>query len=256
MNQQARQKYILEKIKLDGVVNSASIAQDLSVSLITVRRDLKILAAQGLIELTHGGAINNELNILEYPMAIKMDILLGEKKSIANYRMSLVKPNSSIYLDTGSTTLLVAKKLIHIEGCVFYTNSLLIMNSLSKINGINLHCVPGKYRELSKGFIGLETVSYLSEYSFDICFMGTDAISNTGVISLPTEDDAFTKKAILKNSRISILVVDSSKFNRHALHSVGNISDFSYVVTNLDSDSEIFQELNMIKGNIISVKSL
>lgn len=79
MNQQARQKYILEKIKLDGVVNSASIAQDLSVSLITVRRDLKILAAQGLIELTHGGAINNELNILEYPMAIKMDILLGEK---------------------------------------------------------------------------------------------------------------------------------------------------------------------------------
>ncbi|HDV9415859.1 TPA: DeoR/GlpR transcriptional regulator, partial [Raoultella ornithinolytica] len=136
MNQQARQKYILEKIKLDGVVNSASIAQDLSVSLITVRRDLKILAAQGLIELTHGGAINNELNILEYPMAIKMDILLGEKKSIANYCMSLVKPNSSIYLDTGSTTLLVAKKLIHIEGCVFYTNSLLIMNSLSKINGI------------------------------------------------------------------------------------------------------------------------
>lgn len=80
MNRQARQKYILEKIKIDGVINSTDIARDLSVSLLTIRRDLKILSSQGFIELTHGGAINTEINILEYPMSIKMDTYLEEKK--------------------------------------------------------------------------------------------------------------------------------------------------------------------------------
>src|SRR5699024_3145395 len=155
----------------------------------------------------HGGAEVNESNIVENPMSIKELTQINEKKSIGKYCDTLITPGSSVFIETGTTTLAAAKEIYHKKNCTFFTNSLLIMNTLSKYEQINLHTVPGQYRELSQGFIGIKTCEYVSRFNFDYCIVGAEGVGLNSGASLIDEDDALTKIAVMKQSKCKILVV-------------------------------------------------
>ncbi len=253
LNQTKRQEFISNLLKVHGEISSKELADKLLVSMMTINRDLKELAAKEDIQLVHGGAIYRGADILENPISIKEEVSVQEKKAIAKFCRTLVKPGSSVFIETGTTTLAVAKEIFTIENCQFYTNSLLVMNALAKYEAIQLHSVPGKYRDLSKGFLGLETTEFIQNFNFDITFMGAEGIRLDSGVSLPNEEDAFTKKAILKQSKKTILVADHKKFGLSYLHKVGTVSDFDIIVTDLPSNQEVFKEISTF-ANIKSVR--
>ncbi|MEG0474783.1 MAG: DeoR/GlpR family DNA-binding transcription regulator, partial [Carnobacterium sp.] len=253
LNQTKRQELILDLVKINGEVTTKELADELSVSMMTINRDLKELAKWEEIQLVHGGAIYREDASLENPISIKEEVNIYEKKMIAKFCRTLVKPGSSVFIETGTTTLAVARELFNIENCQFYTNSLLVMNSLAKFEDIQLHCVPGKYRDLSKGFLGLETSDFVKNFNFDIAFIGTEGITVNSGITLPNGEDAFTKKNIMKQSRKNVLVADHKKFGLSYLHKVGEITDFDMIVTDLESEQPVFKEINQLT-NIKSVR--
>ena len=252
MNQTKRQELISDLLKVNGEVSSKELADELSVSMMTINRDLKELAIQKEIQLVHGGAVYRGDDSFENPISIKEEVSVQEKKRIANFCRTLVKPGSSVFIETGTTTLAVAREIFNIEHCQFYTNSLLVMNALSKFEGIQLHCVPGKYRDLSKGFLGLETAEFVQQFNFDVAFIGAEGINLESGVSLPNEEDAFTKKAILKQSKKTILVADHKKIDLSYLYKVGNITDFDMIVTDLPSEDKLFQKLS----NVTTIKSV
>lgn len=247
MNQTKRQELINDLLKVNGEVSSKELADELSVSMMTINRDLKELTKwEDDIQLVHGGAIYRDENSFENPISIKEEVSVQEKKMIAKFCRTLVKPGSSVFIETGTTTLAVAREIFTIKNCQFYTNSLLVMNALSKYEDIQLHCVPGKYRDLSKGFLGLETAEFVQHFNFDVAFIGAEGINLESGVSLPNEEDAFTKKAILKQSKKTILVADHKKFDLSYLYKVGNITDFDMIVTDLPSDEETFKKLSTV----------
>lgn len=253
MNQTKRQELISDLLKVNGEISSKELADKLMVSMMTINRDLKELAANEDIQLVHGGAIYRGADTLENPISIKEEVSVQEKKAIAKFCRTLVKPGSSVFIETGTTTLAVAKEIFTIENCQFYTNSLLVMNALAKYEAIQLHSVPGKYRDLSKGFLGLATAEFVQNFNFDITFMGTEGIRLDSGVSLPNEEDAFTKRAILKQSKKTVLVADHKKFGLSYLHNVAKVSDFDMIVTDLPSEQETFKEISAI-ANIKSVR--
>lgn len=254
LNQTKRQELINDLLKVNGEVSSKELADELTVSMMTINRDLKELAKrEDNIHLVHGGAVYRGENTFENPISIKEEVSVQEKKMIAKFCRSLVKPESSVFIETGTTTLAVAREIFNIENCQFYTNSLLVMNALSKYEDIQLHCVPGKYRDLSKGFLGLETAEFVQNFNFDIAFIGTEGISVDSGITLPNGEDAFTKKAILKQSKTTILVADHKKFGLSYLHKIGNVTEFDRIVTDLPSNTSAFKELSAVT-NIKSVR--
>ncbi|MBM6614294.1 DeoR/GlpR transcriptional regulator [Desemzia sp. RIT804] len=253
MSQLKRQKLILDLLKVNGEVFSKTLAAELNVSMMTINRDLKELAKWEEVQLVHGGAVYRGENTLENPISIKEQVNVHEKKLIAQYCHTLIKPGNSVFIETGTTTLAVAREIFNIEDCQFYTNSLLVLNSLSKYEGIHLHSVPGKYRDLSKGFLGLETADFIKNYNFDVAFIGTEGISAQSGVTLPNREDAFTKKSILKQAKKTVLVADHKKFGLSYLHKVGEVSDFDRIVTDLNSNHPVFKEISQLT-NIISVK--
>lgn len=253
MNQMKRQELILDLVKINGEVATKELADELHVSMMTINRDLKELAKWEEIQLVHGGAIYREDASFENPISIKEEVSINEKKMIGKFCRTLVKPGSSVFIETGTTTLAVARELFNIENCQFYTNSLLVMNSLAKFEDIQLHCVPGKYRDLSKGFLGLETSDFVKNFNFDIAFIGTEGITVNSGITLPNGEDAFTKKNIMKQSRKNVLVADHKKFGLSYLHKVGEITDFDMIVTDLESEKPVFKEISQLT-NIKSVR--
>lgn len=252
LNQAKRQELILNLVKINGEVTTKELADELNVSMMTVNRDLKEISKWEEIQLVHGGAIYRKDATLENPISIKEEVSIHEKKMIAKFCRTLVKPGSSVFIETGTTTLAVARELFNIENCQFYTNSLLVMNSLAKYEDIQLHCLPGKYRDLSKGFLGLETTDFVKNFNFDIAFIGTEGITADSGVSLPNEEDAFTKKSIMKQAKKNVLVADHKKFGLSYLHKIGEVSEFDMIVTDLESKQPEFKEIS----NLTTIKSV
>ncbi|OON40087.1 transcriptional regulator [Izhakiella australiensis] len=255
MKQATRQIYILEQIKVHGEVSSKDLAEKLNVSTMTISRDLKELTKSGNIELTHGGAVLHGIDMSEHSMSIKEGVNIEGKKKIARYCKSLIKPGDSIFIETGTTTLFVAKEIFRNTDSKFYTNSLLVHNALSKYENILLYSVPGKYRALSKGFLGIQTINYVQDFSFDIAFIGTEGISVEGDITLPNEEDAYTKKAIIKNAKKVIIVADASKFGLMHKYRAAKLDDIDMIVTDLPHEDPFFQQVTQA-GKVISVAEI
>lgn len=244
MNRTRRQKMIMELIKVNGEVSSKELAEEFNVSTMTVNRDLNDLAKDGRIHLIHGGAVDNPSNIIENPMSIKELTQINEKKSIGKYCDNIITPGSSVFIETGTTTLAAAKEIYHKKNCIFFTNSLLVMNTLTKYEAINLHTVPGQYRELSQGFLGIKTSEYVKQFNYDYCIVGAEGIGLKTGVSLLDEDDALTKIAIMNQSKCKILVADSSKFSQSYMYKMGEVSDFDYIITDNKVSEAIYHEVN------------
>lgn len=252
MNQARRQIYILEQIKINGEVKTKDLSEKFNVSTMTISRDLKELAKNGAIELIHGGAIPSEIRSYEYSMAIKEEANVESKRLIARHCKSLVNPGYSVFIETGTTALAVAKEIFRVKGCTFYTNSLLALNALSKYEDIDLHAVPGKYRDMSKGFVGLQTVDYVKDFRFDLVFVGTEGIDINNGITLPNEEDAYTKKAIIEQAKQVVLVADSSKFGLTHRYKACEIDKLDLIVTDVGSGDSNFMGLSRLT-NVISI---
>lgn len=255
MNQTKRQKLILEMIKVNGEVSSKDLAEKFDVSAMTISRDLNDLAKEGEINVIHGGAAYKENRIVENPMHLKELENINEKKIIGNYCNNIITPGSSIFIETGTTTLAVAKEIFQKKDCTFYTNSLLVMNSLSKYDEINLYSIPGKYRDLSKGFMGIQTNEYIQNFNFDYCFIGAEGISVTSGVSLLDNDDAYTKRAVMKQSKCKILVADSSKFEKYFLYKIGEVCDFDFIVTDDKIDNKTYQDIKEMTKIVVASES-
>ena len=252
MEQIKRQKLILEMVKVNGEVRTKELAEKFDVSLMTIRRDLKELEKTGEILLVHGGAVYKENSLVEHPMSVKELEYVNQKRLIGQYGSRIMKPGSSVFMETGTATLAAAKEIFHKKDCTFYTNSLLVLNSLSKYEEINLYAVPGKYRDLSKGFIGVQTIDYIRNLNFDYCLIGTEGISVEAGVTLIDENDAGTKKAIMKQSKCKILLTHSGKFGKVFLHKIGEVSDFDFIITDDHINKKIYNQINKMT-NIIAV---
>lgn len=252
LNQTKRQVFILDKIKVNGEVNSKNLAEELNVSLMTINRDLKALSESGDVELVYGGAVYKKSDLSEYPMTIKREVNAHGKKLIGEYCKQLVKPYSSIFIETGTTTLAVAHEIFRAENCTFYSNSLMVLTTLSKYEDISLFSVPGEYRELSQGFLGVQTIDYIKDFQFDLVFVGTEGVTLEKGATLPDEIDAYTKKAIIKQAKQVILVADKTKFGISHLYKMSDVIDFDYIITDLPKNHEIYKEMSQVT-KIISV---
>lgn len=255
LKQNKRQKLILEMIKVSGEVSSKELAEKFGVSTMTINRDLNELAKEGKINLIYGGAIYKDGSNFENPMSVKELENINEKKNIGKYCNRIIKPSSSVFIETGTTTLAVAKEIFNIRNCAFYTNSLLVMNTLSKYDEVNLQSVPGQYRDLSKGFLGIQTCEYVQNFNFDYCVIGTEGISVTSGVTLLDKDDTYTKRAVMKQSKCKILVADSGKFKKNYLYKIGEVCDFDYIITDNKIDKKIYEDIREIT-KIVSVNDI
>ena len=106
-----RRRYILQRIDRDGSVLVSDLANELVVSAVTIRNDLKSLADEGLAFRTHGGAVKADFTLVDRSLSEKQRLFSEAKVAIANRAVQLIREGQSIILDSGSTTTEIAKVL-------------------------------------------------------------------------------------------------------------------------------------------------
>lgn len=222
-----RRQNLLELLRHHGGLSTKELAQRLGVSEATVRRDLSLLARQGLLHRDHGGAYLPEE---EPPYALKLGQNVATKEAIARKAASLVPDGATVILDSGTTALALARLLAGRPLRVVALD-VPIAQALAQ-GGTEVWLPGGRVRNGFYSLIGPWAEEALGGVRAEVFFMGADAFDLEGVTNHTFEEAAVKRKAMAV-SRRTVLLADRSKWGRRAPAFVAPLGSLSLVVTDL-----------------------
>ncbi len=231
MTPQARHTRILELLTTQGEAQVAELALSLGVSDMTIRRDLDALDLAGKVLRTHGGAALSGRVVFDFQFMQRTQEQEGAKQHIAKIAASLVKDGQSILLDSGTTTLAVARALKARKGLTIITTSLPIASELQNCDTIDLVLLGGALRREAPDLIGPITEANLELLKADVAFVGADAIDSQGRVYNGSMAVARMLTRMATSARQVYVVADSTKIGKTALTRFGILKEWDGLIT-------------------------
>jgi len=230
MQAEERREVILETLLSRGRVEIAALSERLSVSEMTIRRDLAALEGDGVLRRVHGGATRVLSGTYEPPFAVRARLRQGAKDAIAKAVAAQVADGETLILDGGTTGLAVASALANrvITVCPL---SLRVVNVLTEGGTVRLLVPGGFVRPQEQSFVGQPVIQSLEAHVFDSYVMTVSGATIATGLTEWNSEDAAVKRAALQNARRCILACDSSKFAESAFTKVAPLSAPDVVIT-------------------------
>jgi DeoR family glycerol-3-phosphate regulon repressor len=210
-----RHEAILSRLEDEHRVSVTDLATSLGVTGETIRRDLKVLEDEGLLRRLHGGA-SLRTRVQDRPLQERNRLNMAEKGIIAGLARRIITNRSSIFLDTGTTTLSLARRLSGFRDLQIYTNSLDIARAAAEYSGTIIYVTPGRLRKNDNALVGYDTVKYVEGFNFDIAFMGIAGVHPEQGLTDYEEDEARLRQSLICHARSRIVLADHSKFDKTA----------------------------------------
>ena len=208
-----RQRNIIEMMEKSASLKVADLAEYFNVSESTIRRDLKELEEKKILKRTHGGAVSFQKRGFEPSFKEKKEEYSSEKEKIGELAADMVEDGYSVILDTGTTTLEIAKKIRN-KNITVITNSLDIAEELSEMDNIELIMTGGTLRGNTRAMVGYLTETTLRNFRADIAFIGANGITLEDGATTPNHVEAMTKRAMISSAHKVYVVSDTSKFGK------------------------------------------
>jgi DeoR/GlpR family transcriptional regulator of sugar metabolism len=235
---QPRHQAILDLLTTDAAVSVQQLATRLQVTPATIRRDFDALQAAGRLERTHGGAVLSRPGCIEFRMRSREQLMAAEKRAIAAAAARLVRPGMTLALDTGTTTLEVARAIAGTTDLRVLTSSLAVAAALHPHPGIRLVLLGGQARTDEPDLFGELTEENLKRFHVDLAFIGADRITPAGLHA--TDPDVVrVSRAMLLNADTSVLVADHTKFGSPAFYRFGTWEEIDTVITDAGLPAEV-----------------
>jgi DeoR family transcriptional regulator of aga operon len=212
-----RRQHILSLIHRDGRVLVSELSESLSISPITIRKDLDYLDNQGQVQRTHGGALSPQGSTMMDPsLNEKAHHQVKEKQRIAAAAIKLVKNGQCILLDSGTTVTAIARALREFSNLTIITNAVNIAAELSD-TGFEIILTGGTLRKNSFSLVGPMAEDMLTQIRADILFLAVDGFDTKIGITTPNILESRVNRAMVNASRKVVAVCDSTKFSRSSM---------------------------------------
>jgi DeoR/GlpR family transcriptional regulator of sugar metabolism len=221
---------ILDHLSQHGEASVRELSELFGVSEMTVRRDLTALEREGHILRTHGGAVRSNEGIVEFAFRRRGRQYAAEKRAIATAAGDYVSPGMSLTLDTGTTTLEVAKRIATQTRLTVLTSSLAIAATLYAHEHIELILLGGRARRGNPDLSGWLTEENLKRFHVDLAVIGADGAGPAGVYTTDV-DVSRVSQAVLSGARRTMLAADHSKFEQTAFVKFAEWDKIDVVVT-------------------------
>lgn len=216
------------------VVSYKMLSDSLGVSTMTIRRDLEVLASQNVVKLIRGGAIYNQVQdsgVPSYVLQSQEEIHIEKKTLIGFKAASLVKPNDTVMIDTGSTAYCLAQALQKDTNITVICWALNVIQELITKPSCKLIIGGGVYHPEVQMFEGPEGISLLRNSRASKLFLTAGGFHETLGITCPLSYETEMKRAAIESSLTKILIIDSSKFGRVCQSFLTDISSVDIIVT-------------------------
>ncbi len=247
MNQTQRHEKIVGLIKQQGFMSIDDLVSACDVTPQTIRRDLNQLADAGVVSRYHGGAgLNRSWENTPYQERKTQNSEVKEK--IAEAVAAMIPDGASLFINIGTTTELIATKLLNHKNLHVVTNNIHVATILSAKEDFSVIIAAGEVRYRDGGIIGEATCDFISQFRMDYGIIGISGISSDGALLDFDFREVKVSQAILEHTQHVILAADYSKFERRAMVEQGHISQVDCLVcdkTPPASISKIIKENNI-----------
>lgn len=242
MKRDDRRREIMEQLVTHGTVGLEDLAQQFSVSKMTIHRDLDQLEQAGLLRKVRGGASIESSTQFESDFLYREQRAKHEKLLIAHAALKLIEPGMTVIINDGSTAGILGELLSEKRPLTVITNNMAVINELHSKQGITLIALGGVYSKKFNGFFGITTDESLARLKADVAFISTPAIEHMKVFHMD-EEVVRTKRNMIAATKKAYLMVDHLKFGRTALHFMADLSEFEGVIIDQEPDDYIMAEL-------------
>lgn len=238
-----RKKHIMELLQQQGTLEIAELTEHFQVSSMTIRRDLDQLENEKKLIRTYGGATLAHPLKSERSFSDKQLEMLEQKQQIAEYAIPFIQPGMTLLLDSGTTTLEIAKRLSDIEQLTVVTNDIQIAAVLMN-SKLDVYLLGGRVQNDVGAVFGNHAEEMLKELHVDLFFLGAHAIHPSFGITAPTIEKAALKRVMIRAAEQVYLVADTSKFNQKAFAKVCDLSSINGIITDDSLPQEIYTQYN------------
>jgi DeoR/GlpR family transcriptional regulator of sugar metabolism len=238
----ARREQITRLLLERDTVTVRELTARFGVSTMTVHRDLDRLEARGILRKVHGGATAQPSSLYESSLVFRLGSMADEKRAIARRAALEVQPGSSVLIDDSTTCLAMVPFLVRIPQLTIVTNFLTVVDQVTpyKDADTKLILLGGDYDEKYHSLLGVLAEHGLSELRVDQCFLSVSAVDGHGVFHQEPHQ-ARIKRKMTEIASSVILLVDSSKLGKRALHRIVGLDAFdSLIVGEGASTEEVF----------------
>lgn len=227
-----RASAIRQHLFAQGYSSIAEIAVAVGASEPTVRRDLVALEADGQITRTHGGAQIAVASNIEIAFESREQINLPAKRAIGEAAYRLLQPETSVFLDAGTTVLQLARRIkLNPLPLRVFTNCLPVAQILMSVAGVSITLLGGTLRAENASMVGMLAETALERLWFDQLFLGAGAISEDGSISSADEQEARVNAVMVSRTKNAIVLTDADKFGIRLTYGVTLLLAGMQVVT-------------------------
>lgn len=247
-----RRVKILDLINSKGQVSVNELSTQFNVSEVTIRNDLSHLESKGFLIKTRGGGLKSQRVGIDQQLNEKAKINSKEKTAIGKKAAELINDNDTIILDSGTTTVEIAKNINNIKNLTVITNALNIADQLIR-DEIKVILLGGILRTSSLSLIGPIGENNIKNFYCDKCFLGVDGIDSQLGIYTPNLEEANLNRLMIKHSKKVIIVTDSSKFKRKSFAHIASMSEVHIVITDSRIPEEEFKNLQNLGIKVILV---
>ncbi|MBN1676125.1 MAG: DeoR/GlpR transcriptional regulator [Kiritimatiellae bacterium] len=235
---------ILERLKREQKITVVELCDAFGVSSATIRTDLRELQRRGLLVRTHGGAIEKTKTGFELDSENKRVRHLAEKQRIAEAALDLVEDGDTLLVDTGTTTLELAKRLSARRDLTIVTNDIEIARILEEIESAKILFMGGMLRRRFHCTVGLQGRDMLAGVMVDKAFMGANSVSVRDGAGTPDISQAETKKSMIAISNKVVILCDHSKIGQVSFARFATLEQIDTIVTDRIErpDKDLFEE--------------
>lgn len=222
------------------------------VSAMTLRRDLSSLEEMGEAVRIKGGV----RSVRSFGAGRQEDVYelrLGQnaesKAKIAKLAQSFIETGRSIYMDSGTTMLALARTLPDTNLSILTSCPHVALTVIKKyLPTVNL--IGGQLNRLNSTISGMQAMDFVKGYNFDVAFLVPSAFSLEKGLSCGNDAECELKKYIINNASLKIALVDSSKFGKSMPFTFSSFEDINVLITDEKPSDEI---LDFSKEKGISV---
>ncbi|MBR2684671.1 MAG: DeoR/GlpR transcriptional regulator [Erysipelotrichaceae bacterium] len=228
-----RQNTIHQLLMQNGSVTLKEIRAKVGCSEATIRNDFREMEQQGLLKRVSGGAISSDSLIRNSGMEVRSHDNAEAKEKMAEYVAThLLKPGMIVTLDSGSTTLAIARKIADYRiPLTVITNSFPIMQLLCGLRDVTLYFAGGEYDARHQSFHDENAERMMRSLHSELCLIAPNGIDYQGNITNSGTSEHSIKRIMIENSLRTVIVADHSKLGKSELKLLASSKEIPEVVT-------------------------
>lgn len=219
------------QLQKTGTVSVIDLCEELHVSSVTIRKDLKLLEDRQLLFRTHGGAMLINPYTTDRTVFEKERIQAAEKAAIAKEAASMITDNDSIIIASGTTVQAMAKEIQPIGNLTVVTSALNVAVQLIKHPNIEILQLGGILRKSSTSVAGLYAEQILSDFFCSKLFLGVDGIDLEFGLTTTNAQEAHLNRKMMAASQKVVVLADSSKFGKRGFGKICGIEEVDRIIT-------------------------